>query len=160
MKTEIANGEHLLYEMEMANLKPGESLQSLCVELFNHGFETEENVMIVKISSTLVGSSYLANPAMFSRTFGERNPYPFIQSYLRDGFLIVRAAKKKKEVTFRGQVREKLEEGKEFTTRKSLVPKSYRRRPSILSSALSYDMGQTVCNDCIKEDYIRWYLKE
>lgn len=160
MKIEIPNGEQLLYQMELANMKPGDSLQALCIELMNHGFTTEEEVTIVKFASEIVAGSYLGNPAMFARSIGERCPYEFLQSFLKDGFLLVRGSNKKKVTTFRGQVRERLEHSAEFTTRKSLVPMSYRRRPSILSSALTSDLGQTVCNDCIKKDYIRWYLKE
>lgn len=158
IETPLDLSEQLL----LMSMKPGERIQALCLALIEHGQSVGEKTVVVRIAPQFVASSYTANPAMFVATLVPRCAYPHLQSFLKDGFMIVRAGVKRKPLTFRGIVREALEEKGTYTTRRTLVPKSYRRRPSILSTTLTEELTQEVCNECKGEEkeFMRWYFKD
>lgn len=159
MKIQIKDNTDLMTLLSERGMKIGESIQALCINLLVHGHETDEKTMLIEISTEIVAGSYIYNPAMFARSFKSKTPYPELQAFVKDGCLTLRASHSKKFMTFRGRIRNALEANGAISVKRGQIPSSYRRRPSILSSALSGDMEQTVCNDC-KKATIRWYLKD
>ena len=160
MKIQIKDSTDLMTQLDMVGLKIGESIQSLCVSLFDQGQALGEKTVLIQISTELVSGSYVGNPAQFARTMLGKCPYPVLQSFMADGYINIRAGKKKRPTTFRALVRETLEEAGTYTVSRQRIPASYRRRPSILSGVLTRELDQDVCNESKGKENIRWYLKD
>ncbi len=158
MKYKITK-DNLAELMEEFELKPADSIQHLCIAMAQKACSEGEDPepLFVKIQRDLLPDSYTQVAAMFARSIMGKVEYPVIQSYIKGDFLILRGADSKAPTTFKARVREALRRNQIFKADRELVPPSYRRRPSILASVLTDEIGQTVCNRCKKKRII-WYI--
>lgn len=157
MKRNILTTRHLHAMFDEAHLPLGASIPKMLSILIDQDFEAGEEFSRFKINIRLLPLSYQTVPAMYARTINRTCKYEYIQSYLREGMLHLRAGHKRFPITFRARVLAALRKYRKFQVPRKLVPRTYRRRPSDLSARLANELATPVCNLC-KADKIVWYL--
>lgn len=154
----IEDSEDLFWHIENGQLKPAASVLSVCQSILE--LNDKEKEIKISISKSMIPDSYHTVPAMFARTLEPRTQFNSVQAFLKGEYLDVYAGDKRKASTFRERARRCLSgKKKKFTMLRKNVPRTYRNRPSLLSSIMSSELGLRVCNSC-KNNKITWKIHE
>lgn len=144
-------------KIEMLDLKPASSLQTICLGLMQAAETEGEEVIYIKIANHLMADSYTFNPPMFARSVQRKSPYPSVQSYLEDNLIVLRAGQIRKPRTFSARALAAINRRGVFKIKRKLVPPSYRRRPGMLSSFLNKETESQISNR-IKGKIMIWEI--
>lgn len=146
-------------QIESLDLKPLASLQEICTRILSDAREMGVAEVRIAISPMLLADSYVDVPAMFARSMRKCTEFPSLQSTSILGDLVVIAAESRRPTTFRARALMGVLKHRIFKSHKKEVPKSYRRRPGILSRILSTETGYIVQNET-RDKEIVWKAKE
>src|SRR5687768_11085608 len=119
----IDSAEELYATLEQLGLKPASSLQSLCIALAERAIDHKQSSLTIELATDLIPASYVGVPAMFARSMASKISFAYVQSFVREGYMIVHAGDSKKPTTFRARVLADLKTKGHFIIKRKRVPK-------------------------------------
>jgi hypothetical protein len=161
MKSTYNLSDHhaLEHYIETMQLKPAASIQQVCVAILERAQGNECTHCRIEVNPDLLAVSYLEVPAMFARSMRTQTNYPSLQSFMSEGNMVLIAADAKQPTTFNRRALNSILKHRIFKCHKSEVPKSYRRRPGLLSRFMSEQTSYRIENES-REDEIVWKIVE
>lgn len=155
----LGTEEDIQEQIRLFDLKPAASLQSVCISLCDGAKSENIETVIIKISKRILAPSYVVVPAMLSRSLLQKIPYDAVQSYpSQDGqFIVLRAAAQHRPMTFAGRVIDNIKRKGRYKCLRPNVPRSYRRRPSLLSAVVEDATGHKIAT-IANPQFILWKI--
>lgn len=149
--------------VDVLDLKPGASIQTICIALLEKAAQEKDEQKVdrvtIEINPDLLAVSYNDVPAMLARSMLKLVPFPSLQSFKRDGQMFLIAAETRVPTTFKRRALSSIMRQRIFKVSKELVPRSYRRRPGILSKFLSEQTSYAIVNETRKNEIV-WKIAE
>lgn len=155
----IEDGEDLFEQTARLDLKPAASTMAVCLALLTLNHAEGRQKVKITVHKDLVPVSYHQVPAMFARAMASRCPYSTVQAFLKGEYMVVYAGEERTPSSFRERVRLGLTDKRRYSIERKRVPLTYRRRPSLMSSIMTSELGKQVCNAC-KNDRIIWRIRK
>lgn len=139
MKITIADTDKFYELLSNNRLKLATSIQKLIERLLSNAMDDKELRVVIHISLDLLAPSYKRVPSGFAHSLNQCG-WRSVQSFLKGGCMVVRAAKRPMPTTFKALAMAKLLRYQRFKALKETIPASYWVRPNLFSSMIRKEL--------------------